>query len=39
VAALGSVLFGAAMMFLTRRNQAVISEPLPKTPKDLPATA
>ncbi len=39
VAALGSVLFGAAMMFLTRRNQAVVSEPLPKTSNDVPATA
>ena len=39
VAAIGSVLFGAAMMFLTRHNQAVISQPLPKTSKDVPATA
>jgi phosphatidylglycerol:prolipoprotein diacylglycerol transferase len=39
VAALGSVLFGAAMMFLTRRNEAVRSQPLPKTPRDVPATA
>jgi len=39
VAALGSVLFGAAMMFLTRNNQAVVSEPLPRAVKDAPATA
>jgi phosphatidylglycerol:prolipoprotein diacylglycerol transferase len=39
VAAIGSVLFGAAMMFLTRHNEAVVSEPLPKAAKDAPATA
>jgi phosphatidylglycerol:prolipoprotein diacylglycerol transferase len=39
VAALGSVLFGAAMMFLTRNNEAIISAPLPKPIKDAPATA
>jgi len=27
------------MMFLTRHNEAVISEPLPKAAKDAPATA
>ena len=39
VAALGSILFGAAMMFLTRHNEAIVSQPLPKTAKDAPATA
>jgi phosphatidylglycerol:prolipoprotein diacylglycerol transferase len=39
VAALGSVLFGAGMMVLTRHNEAVISQPLPKATKNAPATA
>jgi phosphatidylglycerol---prolipoprotein diacylglyceryl transferase len=39
VAALGTILFGAAMMFLTRNNEAIISQPLPKPAKDVPATA
>jgi phosphatidylglycerol:prolipoprotein diacylglycerol transferase len=38
VAALGSILFGAGMMFLTRRNAAVISTPLPKPAKQAVAT-
>jgi phosphatidylglycerol:prolipoprotein diacylglycerol transferase len=33
VAALGSVLFGAAMMFLTRNNAAVVPIPMPKPAK------
>lgn len=39
VAALGSAVFGAAMMFLTRHNQAVVSQPLSKQVKDAPAPA
>jgi phosphatidylglycerol:prolipoprotein diacylglycerol transferase len=39
VAAIGSVLFGAAVMFLTRHNEAVISQPLSQAAKDAPATA
>jgi phosphatidylglycerol:prolipoprotein diacylglycerol transferase len=39
VAALGTILFGAAMMFLTRKNEAVISQRLSKPAKDVPATA
>jgi phosphatidylglycerol:prolipoprotein diacylglycerol transferase len=39
LAALGSVLFGAAMMFLTRNNQTIVAAPLPKPTKDaIPAT-
>jgi phosphatidylglycerol---prolipoprotein diacylglyceryl transferase len=30
VAALGSVAVGALMMWATRRNQAVVAQPLPK---------
>ena len=37
VAALGSVLFGAVMMLLTRNNEKIIAEPLP--PKTEAATA
>ena len=36
VAALGSVLVGALIMFLTRNNQAIVAVPLPK---ETPATA
>ncbi len=32
VAALGSILFGAAMMFLTRNNKTIAITPLPKSP-------
>jgi phosphatidylglycerol:prolipoprotein diacylglycerol transferase len=39
VAALGSILFGAAMMFLTRHNEAIVSQPLPKSTEDAPAPA
>lgn len=39
VAALGSVLFGAGMMYVTRRNAAVTSSPLRKAHKDVIATA
>jgi len=39
VAALGSVVVGAAIMLFTRRNQAVKATPLPRTPKGEPATA
>jgi phosphatidylglycerol:prolipoprotein diacylglycerol transferase len=39
VAAMGSILFGAAMMFLTRHNEAVLSKPLPKPTESAPATA
>jgi phosphatidylglycerol:prolipoprotein diacylglycerol transferase len=36
VAAMGSILFGAGMMFLTRRNEAIVSEPIAES---APATA
>ena len=36
VAALGTVIFGAVMMLLTRNNAAIVSEPLPKA---VPETA
>jgi phosphatidylglycerol:prolipoprotein diacylglycerol transferase len=39
VAALGSVLFGAVMMFVTRNNEAIISQPLPKAAKGATAPA
>ena len=39
VAALGSVVVGAVLMFLTRNNQAVKFKPLPPAPKREPATA
>ena len=31
VAALGSIVFGVGMMFLTRNNRAIVAKPLPKT--------
>jgi len=39
VAALGTVIFGALMMLITRNNPAIISEPLPPTTDPTPATA
>jgi phosphatidylglycerol---prolipoprotein diacylglyceryl transferase len=39
VAALGSVLFGALMMLVTRNNEAIAATPLPKPTEDIPATA
>ena len=39
VAALGTVIFGALMMLLTRKNQAIIAAPLPKTPPESKTVA
>jgi phosphatidylglycerol:prolipoprotein diacylglycerol transferase len=39
MAALGSVIVGALIMFLVRNNKAIISEPLPKTTVPETATA
>ena len=39
VAALGSILFGAVMMFLTRKNEAIIAAPLPKHSEETVAPA
>jgi phosphatidylglycerol:prolipoprotein diacylglycerol transferase len=39
VAALGSIVVGAIIMFVTRKNQPVIAKPLPRATKSEPATA